>query len=81
MVPYNSLASALLYFTGSGEFNKNMRSYALSKGFTLNEYGLYKLINNTKTFKIKTIEEKDIFHTLNLKYVEPNNRTPTYKFI
>lgn len=81
MVPYDSLASSLLYFTGSGDFNKNMRTYALSKGYTLNEYGLYKLINNTKTFKIKTIEEKDIFRILKLEYVEPENRLPSYNFI
>ena len=27
-IPYSSLASAMLYFTGSGEFNKNMRTFA-----------------------------------------------------
>jgi DNA polymerase beta len=35
--------TALLYFTGSKAFNVRMRSFALEKGFTLNEYGLYKI--------------------------------------
>ena len=81
MVPYDSLASSLLYFTGSGEFNKNMRTYGLSKGFTLNEYGIYRIINKVKTFNIKAKEEKDIFRILNIEYVEPENRVSSYKFI
>ena len=81
IVPYDSLASSLLYFTGSGEFNKNMRTYALSKGVRLNEYGIYRLINKVKTFKIKAKEEKDIFRILNLEYVAPESRLPSYKFI
>ena len=45
-----SMVAALLYFTGSGEFNKNMRIFALKKGYTINEYGIYKL-----KYKIKII--------------------------
>ena len=64
---------SLLYFTGSKEFNQRMRSYALNKGYRLNEYGLFnsktnKLVN--KTFK----NEKDIFDYLKLKYLEPSQR-------
>ena len=35
--------TALLYFTGSKEFNGRMRGIALKAGYTLNEYGLWKL--------------------------------------
>ena len=80
MVAYESLATALMYFTGSGDFNKNMRTYALQKDYTLNEYGLYKLKNKVKTFKIKTENENDIFRILGLDYVAPENRIPSYKF-
>ena len=45
-IKYSSLPAALLYFTGSGEFNKNMRTFALKKGFTINEYGIYKLTSS-----------------------------------
>jgi len=81
LVPNNSYASSLLYFTGSGDFNKNMRTYALENKYTLNEYGIYKLkSDNSKGLKIKTNGEEDIFKVLKLDYVEPENRTPFYKF-
>lgn len=80
-IPKNSIASAKLYFTGSGDFNKNMRTYALKQGYTLNEYGIYKLkADKTKGLKIKTKSEEDIFKALKLDYVEPQARLPNYKF-
>lgn len=80
-IPKNSLGAAKLYFTGSGDFNKNMRSYANSLGYTINEYGIYKLkADKSKGVKIKTRTEEDIFKVLNLEYVEPDNRLPDFKF-
>ena len=80
-IPKNSIAAAKLYFTGSGDFNKNMRTYALKQGYTINEYGIYKLkADKTKGLKIKTGSEKDIFKVLKLDYVEPEKRLPSYKF-
>ena len=77
----NAVGSAKLYFTGSGDFNKNMRSFANSKGYTINEYGIYKLKKDkTKGLKIKTRTEEDIFNVLNIEYVEPKNRLSSYKF-
>ena len=38
LVPYESMPCALLYFTGSGEFNREMRTKALAMGYSLNEY-------------------------------------------
>lgn len=38
--PYDQFYCAVLYFTGSDLFNKQMREHALSQGFTLNEYTL-----------------------------------------
>jgi len=81
LVPKSSFPTALLYFTGSGEFNVNMRKYALSKGFSINEYGIFKLTKTgKKKFKIKTNLESDIFKILGLDYVEPHDRLPSYKF-
>lgn len=86
LVPLESYGSALLYFTGSGDFNKNMRTYALTKDYTINEYGIFKLRKDSKTgkkvkgLKMKTMTEEDIFKVLDLEYVEPENRLPTYKF-
>ena len=65
---------ALLYFTGSYQFNIYMRRIALQKDISLSEYGFKdkkgKIIDTTD--KIKT--EKDIFDYLEMPYVLPENR-------
>lgn len=43
-----SYPTALLYFTGSKRFNVEMRTLAHAKGFTLNEYGLYRTPDESK---------------------------------
>jgi DNA polymerase/3'-5' exonuclease PolX len=81
-IDLESLAPALLYFTGSGEFNKNMRTFALKKGYTLNEYGIYKLNQDkTKGAKINVKTEEDVFKLLGMPYIEPNARLATVKFV
>lgn len=62
---------ALLYFTGSRDFNIKMRDYAKQMGFTLNEKGLWK--DNTK-LKLTTQTERAIFDYLNVKYLDPIDR-------
>ena len=42
VVPKKSYGSALQYFTGSKEHNIHLRKIAISKGFKLNEYGLFR---------------------------------------
>ena len=65
---------ALLYFTGSYQFNIYMRRIALQKNLSLSEYGLKdkkgKIIDTTD--KIKS--EKDIFDYLEIPYVSPEKR-------
>ena len=67
---------ALLYFTGSGEFNKEMRAHALKLGYSLNQ----KNIQHKDTSIIVDMEEhkfqseKDIFDFLHLKYFDPPDR-------
>lgn len=67
---------ALLYFTGSGEFNKEMRAHALTLGYSLNQ----KNIQHKDTSIIVDVEEHnfrneaDIFRFLGLKYIEPPQR-------
>ena len=79
-VPMDCIYSAMLYFTGSGDFNLNMRAFAKKKGYTINEYGIYKLVNGKKGDKVDIQSEKDIFKILDLEYVEPPNRIPNYVF-
>jgi DNA polymerase/3'-5' exonuclease PolX len=66
-----SYYTALLYFTGSGDFNKQMRRVAISMGYKLNEYALTDVKNKKK---IKITSEKDVFDKLNMEYLPPSLR-------
>ncbi len=64
---------AVLYFTGSDQFNVAMRKYALSKGYSLSEHGLKKMDEDAPDVpRIK--KEEDIFKFLDYKYVDPTER-------
>ena len=63
---------ALQYFTGSKEHNVALRSLALKKGWSLNEYGLNPV--NDEVERPVVEEEKDIYKLLGLQYVEPELR-------
>ncbi len=69
-VPYDSYHSAILYFTGSGEFNKKMRNIAKEKGYKLSEYGLFDKKGNV----MKVNSERDIFKLLDMEYLPPRLR-------
>jgi DNA ligase (NAD+) len=74
--PPNEYAFALLYFTGSKIFNTVMRQYALNKGYTFNEHGIYVLVDKTKGEKVDQMfpNEKSIFDFLGLQYKAPEDR-------
>ena len=67
---------SVLYFTGSKIFNTVMRHIALTKGFTMNEHGMYEMVGKKKGDKISHSFkcEKDIFDFLGLVYKEPKER-------
>ena len=79
---------ALNYFTGSKQHNIEMRSRALARGWTLNEYRLARLPPDPKaqkvragravrrpTIKIPTVrEEADLYRALGLDFVPPELR-------
>ena len=71
---------ALLYFTGSYNFNIYMRKIALTKGLSLSEYGFKEAAAGVATNKniIDTSDtinsEEDIFTYLGMTYVEPHRR-------
>ena len=77
-IPYESKAAAMLYFTGSGTFNKKMRAEALLKDYTINEYGIYKTVKDgKKKIKgelVKTFKEEDIFKLVGMDYLDPEDR-------
>jgi len=70
VVPDTSFGSALLYFTGSKEFNIKFRQIVLRKGWKINEYGLF----NGKNKKIAGRSEEEIFHRLGMQYIIPELR-------
>jgi DNA polymerase/3'-5' exonuclease PolX len=70
-IPTISYFPALLYFTGSYEFNKNIRLKAKKLGYTLNEYGLY---DNKTNNMIIVFSEQEILNILKIKYLSPNKR-------
>jgi DNA polymerase/3'-5' exonuclease PolX len=69
-IPTQSYYSAILYFTGSKDFNRKMRLIAIAMDLTLNEYGLFD--SNGKMLKVKS--EKEIFDLLNMEYITPDKR-------
>jgi DNA polymerase (family 10) len=72
VVEEKSFGAALLYFTGSKNFNIKLRQIAIRKGLKLNEYGIFR----NKRF-IAGRREEEIFKTLGLVYVEPELREDT----
>jgi len=65
----DEIGAALQYFTGNKEHNVLIREIAVKKGFTLNEYGLYK-----GKKKIAGEKEEDIYKLLGLSYIPPELR-------
>ena len=64
----------LLYFGSSRDFSKKIRSIASKKGYKLSEKGLFNRATGEK-INFSPKNEKDIFNYLNIKYLEPKNRT------
>jgi DNA polymerase beta len=64
----------LLYFTGSATINVLMRNHALSRGYSLSEYGLKPTSPSTPAPPAMQTEE-DIFAFLGLAYMTPEDRT------
>ena len=69
IVDINSFGSAMQYFTGSKEHNIALRKLAISKGYKLNEYGLFKN-NISKAGKT----EEEIYNKLGMQYICPELR-------
>lgn len=64
---------AILYFTGSGDFNVRMREDALKQGYTMNEYSIKHTDTKRKVDKVFNLE-KEIFDFLGYQYLDPEDR-------
>ncbi len=71
VVKEKEFGSAMNYFIGSKEHNVELRKLALSKGYTLNEYGLFTV--KRKKWAAGRNEE-EIYRKLELSYIEPELR-------
>lgn len=71
VVSRDTYGSMLQHFTGSKEHNIHLRKLALSKGYSLNEYGM----NDESTGKlIKFSSEEKLYEELGLGYLSPELR-------
>lgn len=70
-VPAESYGAALQYFTGNKEHNVALRQRALKMGLTLNEYGLFKLSDETR---VAGATEEEIYEALGLAWIPPEMR-------
>jgi len=74
VVPAKQFAYALHHFTGSKDHNVAMRQRALSRGFSLSEWGLKKVEDETFEDSLIANNEEDIFRHLELSFVPPELR-------
>jgi len=72
---------ALNYFTGSKEHNVRMRSRALERGWSLNEYRFSEAEGRTLKEALPEVHtEADIYRALGLAYIEPEMREDRGEF-
>ena len=70
-LPKESYGAALQYFTGSKDHNIALRARCLKLGFTLNEYGLFRLDDNAK---VAGETEEQVYAQLGLAWIPPELR-------
>ncbi|MGA2434671.1 MAG: DNA polymerase/3'-5' exonuclease PolX [Bryobacteraceae bacterium] len=70
-LPQENYGAALQYFTGSKEHNIALRARCLKMGYTLNEYGLFRLDDNSR---VAGETEEEIYAKLALDWIPPELR-------
>lgn len=73
VVEPKSFGAALLYFTGSKDFNIKLRQIAIKKEMKVNEYGIFSIKGGRERMLAGKTEE-DCFKALGLPYVPPEMR-------
>jgi DNA polymerase (family 10) len=71
MLPPESYGAAMQYFTGSKNHNVTLRQRALKMGYTLNEYGLFRLDDERR---VASATEDEIYGALKLDCIPPEMR-------
>lgn len=83
LVPWAQVGAALIYFTGNDIFNRSMRLLASTKGYRLNQRGLYKDVIKgkgreklTEGTLVEGRDERKIFDILGVPWRPPEHRIP-----
>lgn len=76
VVEPNCFGAALLYFTGSKNFNIKIRQMALKKGLKINEYGVFAVKGGRQRY-LGGKTENEVFKAAGLAYIEPELREDT----
>jgi DNA polymerase (family X) len=71
LVQNHELGAAMVYATGSKEHNIKLRIRAKTKGYKMNEYGIFEIASNKR---VAGNTEESIYDFLNLKYIPPERR-------
>ncbi|CCH60933.1 hypothetical protein TBLA_0D04370 [Henningerozyma blattae CBS 6284] len=66
---WSEIGASKLHYTGSGEFNREVRKIAISKGMKLTQHGLYQ-----NDILLESFNEKRIFDLLDIPFIEPPDR-------
>lgn len=76
IVEEKSFGAALQYFTGSKPHNVKLREIAREKGFKLNEYGVFSLLDPGAQAERRVAgrTEEEVYKTLNLPWIPPELR-------
>lgn len=76
LIPHDQYYCGILYFTGSDMFNKHMRTVALEKGFTINEYTIRPVGSTGIAGEPLPVEsEEDVFDYIDMAYKKPEERS------
>ncbi|MFH1656007.1 MAG: DNA polymerase/3'-5' exonuclease PolX [Candidatus Omnitrophota bacterium] len=73
VVESKSFGAALMYFTGSKNFNIKLRQIAQRKKLKVNEYGIFSVKTKKENYLAGKTEE-EIFEKLNLDFIDPEMR-------
>lgn len=83
LVPWAEMGAASIYFTGNDIFNRSLRLLASTKGFRLNQRGLYKDVIRgkgrekiTEGTLVESRDERKIFAVLGVPWRPPEHRIP-----
>ena len=77
VVDQTSFGAALQYFTGSKEHNVKLRSRAREQGLSINEYGVFPLVDATPATEPKSrggATEEEVYEAVGLPWIPPELR-------